>query len=388
MERIAITPRSDWQQQAEQLGFKFHTIHGEPYWDESAYYRFNLKQIEQDIEDPTAEIHGMCLELVSKAVADEQYLQRLHIPEAFWDWIRNSWNNGDRHLYGRIDLAYDGRAPAKFYEYNADTPTSLYESGFFQWIWLEQMIESGLIPSNSDQFNSLQDKLVSALQLIDLPQPVYFSCCKDSEEDRGTVQYLQDCAVQAGLESRFIYIEDIGLSENRQFTDLDDYTIPSLFKLYPWEWMLDDEYGEAIADSGTQFIEPVWKALLSNKGILPLLWELFPNHPNLLPAYFESEPGCQLSTQQRSVVRKPLFSREGNNISIHCPDQPPVEVKGPYQDSPFILQAYHPLPRFEQHYTLIGSWLVGDQPAGMGIREDKTLITQDTSRFIPHVIAD
>ncbi|MWT36094.1 glutathionylspermidine synthase preATP-grasp family protein, partial [Escherichia coli] len=36
--------------------------------------------------------------------------------------------------------------------------------------------------------------------------------------------------------------------------------------------------------------------------------------------------------------------------------------------------------------TLIVSWIVDDEACGLGIREDNTLITKDTSRFIPHYI--
>jgi len=140
MQRVNIQERHDWQAQAKQLGFKFHTIDGEPYWDESAYYRFTLAQVENDIEDPSAEIHAMCLDLVDRAVSDESMLEQLRIPKLYWDHIRESWLRGDKQLYGRMDFSYHGEGPAQFYEYNADTPTSLYESAFFQWVWLEQCI--------------------------------------------------------------------------------------------------------------------------------------------------------------------------------------------------------------------------------------------------------
>ena len=386
MKRITIQERHDWKALAQQLGFKFHTIHGQPYWDESAYYQFTLAQIENDIEDPTTEIHGMCLDLVDRATADESILQRLRIPELYWDHIRESWLQGDKQLYGRMDFRYDGEGPAKFYEYNADTPTSLYESAFFQWVWLEQCIERGILPEQSDQFNSIQEHLIEALAEINPPQPLYFTCNKDTEEDRGTVQYLEDCAVQAGLKTQFIYIDDIGISPHGQFTDLDDHTIPSLFKLYPWEWLMSEEFGPYIPACNTWFVEPAWKAVLSNKGILPLLWELHRHHPNLLPAYFEEEQNS-LSVQS-GWVRKPLLSREGSNISVTINGNLCERVDGPYNDSGYILQRYAPPAQFGRHYTLIGSWVVADRAVGMSIREDDSVITKDSSRFIPHIILD
>ena len=386
MQRVKIQERHDWKTQAQQLGFKFHTIDDEPYWDESAYYRFTLAQVENDIEDPSTEIHAMCLDLVARAVTDEALLTRLRIPSLYWDHIRESWLSGDRQLYGRMDFSYHGEGPARFYEYNADTPTSLYESAFFQWVWLEQCIERGLLPAQSDQFNSIQEHLIATLAEIDPPTPLYFSCCKETEEDRGTVQYMEDCAVQAGLKTKFIYVEDIGISPDGQFTDKDHYTIPSLFKLYPWEFMMAEEFGPYIPNSNTWFIEPAWKALLSNKGILPLLWELYPNHPNLLEAYFEDEQH-QLDLKA-GWVRKPLLSREGSNISVMINGNVCEKVDGPYDDGGYILQRYSPPAKFGDHHTIIGSWIVADRAVGMSIREDNSVITKDSSRFIPHVIVD
>ena len=155
MQRITVEERADWKAQAESLGFNFHTMYGTAYWDETACYRFSMKQIENDIEDPTNEIEQMCFELVSRAVNDEEIFTKLSVPEVYWDYVRTSWLNQEKNLYGRLDLSYDGKSPAKLLEYNADTPTSLYESSAFQWVWLEQAMEQGLIPTGCDQFNSI-----------------------------------------------------------------------------------------------------------------------------------------------------------------------------------------------------------------------------------------
>ena len=106
MLRIPIAERRDWRATALEYGFHFHTLYGEPYWDESAYYQFSLKQIEHHIEDPTAEIHQMCLDVVDRVVRDEQLLHRFQIPQRFWDLIARSWYNRDPSLYSRIDLEF------------------------------------------------------------------------------------------------------------------------------------------------------------------------------------------------------------------------------------------------------------------------------------------
>jgi len=386
MKRIEIEARDDWKAQADALGFNFHTMHGDPYWDETACYRFTMQQIEDDIEDPSAVIESMCFDVVSRAVEDEQVMARLAIPEKFWDYIRGSWLNRDKNLYGRLDFSYDGSGPAKLLEYNADTPTALYESAAFQWLWLEQAMEREIIPPGCDQFNSIHEKMVQAFRNFEIDGRLHLASCAGSAEDEGTVRYIQECAVQAGLETTFLHMENIGIDANGHFTDREDMGIRNLFKLYPWEWMMADDFGQSVPQSGVTFIEPAWRAILSNKGLLPLLWEMFEGHPNLLPAYFSDD--LRTANLAGGYVRKPLLSREGANVEMVRPGDAPLSVEGPYGKEGFVVQALHPLPVFEGNHTVIGSWLVASQPCGIGIREDNSPITKDSSRFLPHVIYD
>ncbi|WP_295928896.1 glutathionylspermidine synthase family protein [uncultured Xanthomonas sp.] len=384
MKRIAIVERGDWRAQAAEYGFRFHTIDGQRYWDERAYYAFSLRQIERDLEDPSAELHAMAMGLLDEIVASEALMQRLAIPPAFRDWIADSWRRREPHLYGRLDLAYDGRGPAKLYELNYDTPTSLFESAFFQWQWLEDQRAQGRLPDDADQFNSIHEALLERFAALagGLPPPLYFAAVRDSEEDQGTVAYLRDCAAQAGVGGELIAIEDIGLSSDGRYTDLDDTVIGALFKLYPLEDMFAERFGQALPGSGLRLLEPPWKALLSNKGILPLLWERNRGHPNLLPAAFDDG-----TTLPPGWVRKPLHSREGANIVLHLDDGRVLESDGPYA-GPYIRQQAHPLPAFEGRYPMVGSWMVGDRACGIGIREDDGPITRDSARFLPHAIVE
>jgi len=387
MFRMPCQPRKGWQQLANEFGFHFHTMYGEPYWDESAYYQFTLAQIENDIEDPTAELHQMCLAVTEDVVNSEELLTRFRIPEQHWDLVRNSWQERAPSLYSRLDLVYNGRGPAKLLENNADTPTSLYESGFWQWLWLSQNVDAGKLALHADQFNSLQEKLVHRFREIALHYNInqlHMACCKDTVEDRGTVQYLQDCATEAGLLADFVFIEDIGLADTGVFTDLQDAPITDCFKLYPWEFMLREEFGDVLEDAQVNWIEPPWKSIISNKALLPQLWKKFEGHPNLLAAYFSDE--INTNALSGKWIKKPLFSREGANVSII---EGGIENKlsdGPYGEEGYIVQAFEPLPVFEGNHTLIGSWLVDDMPAGISVREDASAITQDLSRYLPHII--
>jgi glutathionylspermidine synthase len=384
MQRIACSERDDWQATAESAGFDFHTIDGERYWDERAYYAFALEEIERAIEAPTGEIDAMCLELVGRAIDDEEYLRRLKIPEVFWPLISASWHRDDPSLYGRLDLSFGGNGPAKLLEYNADTPTSIFEAAVFQWTWLEQAIVRNIIPKRADQFNSIHERLIEGWKKVCTGHQLHLAGMTENEEDAGTLAYLEDTASQAGLATTLIDIEEIGLRDDGQFVDLDNRTIELAFKLYPWEWMFHDAFGANLAKAATRWIEPPWKAILSNKGILPLLWEMFPNHPNLLPAYFEDDPeAARLGT---SFVRKPLYSREGANVALVSAGTTLVAQEGPYGAEGFVRQALAPLPNFSGQYPVIGSWLVDHTPCGLSIREDENPITGNTSRFLPHAI--
>jgi len=384
MQRIPCRERDDWQATAEACGFDFHTIDGARYWDERAFYAFTLAEIEDLIETPTGEIDAMCRELCACVVEDERQLKRLRIPEAFWPLIRDSWRRRDGSLYGRLDLSYGGSGDAKLLEYNADTPTSIFEAAVFQWTWLEQGIERRLLETGADQFNSLHERLIEAWKKLGTGNSLHLAGMLDNPEDSTTLAYLEDTAKQAGLTTTLLAIESIGWREPGGFVDLDDEKIALALKLYPWEWMFHDAFGEKIAGASTRWIEPPWKAILSNKGLLALLWEMFPGHPNLLPAFFEDEPNAK--TLSSSFVRKPLLSREGANIAIVRHGDVVASQQGPYGAEGYIRQALAPLPNFSGQYPVLGSWLVDHVPCGLSIREDENPITGNTSRFLPHAI--
>ena len=385
MQRINCLERDDWRETAAQCGFAFHTIDGERYWDERAYYGFTLDEIERGIETPSGEIEAMCLELAGRVIGDERQLRRLKIPEVFWSLIVESWQRADRSLYGRLDLAFDGKSPAKLLEYNADTPTSIFEAAVFQWTWLEQAIERRIVPVRADQFNSIHERLIAAWKEIAAGRHVHLTGIMDNSEDAGTLAYLEDTARQAGLSTRLLDIAQVGWREEPGgFVDLDEADIALAFKLYPWEWMFQDSFGTKLKDAPTRWIEPPWKAVLSNKGILPLLWAMFPNHPNLLPAYFDDDAAAaELGT---SYVRKPLYSREGANVTLVSGGSAIDAQPGPYGEEGFIRQMLMSLPNFADQYPVLGSWLVDEVPCGLSIREDENPITGNMSRFIPHAI--
>lgn len=369
-----MAPRPGWQQKLESLGFSFHS-QGGTYWNESACYQFSSQEVDH-LEAVTAELHAMCLKAVDYVIGRDLF-SRLGIDERFAGLVKKSWERRDPSLYGRFDFSYDGQGEPKLLEYNADTPTSLLEASVAQWTWLEEVFPE------HDQFNSIHEKLLEGFRAISMKMPVtatlYFACVKDQDEDFVTSEYLRDTAAQAKLFTKPIYIEDIGFSpETGKFYDLENQEIRFSFKLYPWEWLIRDEFGAHLLSESLQLFEPAWKMILSNKGILPVLWEMYPGHPNLLESHFEPN---RLSG---NYVRKPIYSREGANITCHEGGTATLTTGGSYGTEGHIYQRAKPLPDFDGNYAVVGSWVVNGQPAGIGIREDESPITGNTSRFVPH----
>jgi glutathionylspermidine synthase len=380
MKRIAQALRPNWRQAVEAIGFTYHTIDGDLYWDESGFFEFSYDQI-QILEQATNVLHAMCLEAVEVAI-EEDRLAEFYIPDRFHQWIKDSWENDQPTLFGRFDLAWDGQGPPKLLEYNADTPTSLFEAAVVQWHWLEDIQPTNQVITQFDQFNSLHDQLIDAWKFLKQNgwDHVHFAATPDHEEDFGNITYLRDTAAQAGIDTQYLDMPSIGFDHaNRVFVDAEGNPIQHLFKLYPWEWMLQEEFSQHLLHSSTIWLEPPWKMLLSNKTILAILWELFPNHKYLLPASFEPLD-CDF-------VRKPILSREGSNISIVSQQHDTSQsTDGPYWDQPCVYQAYHPLFHSPTGYAVLGSWIIGDRACGLGIREDIQPITHNTSRFVPHRI--
>lgn len=404
------------------------------YWTENAHYEFTSEEIAL-METAVAAVFDMCEKLGDMLVLPENQWrieQQLAVPhfavkQVVETWNRESWNVHSNSLeswgsvYGRFDLRFGGldhpdpemRIP-KIYEFNADTPTSLVESAAIQWFWLEQ---TGF---GQDQWNSLDERLVAAWQrnMYQIEQKlghkpvVYFAASSEQtigEDVQNTILMAETCA-KAGYETRTIYMEQIEMDDKGRFFDPDMQHIDVIFKLFPWEHLVLDEFGEAAFEDmervawymegeyagGTIWIEPPYKMLWSNKGLMALLWEMFGNsdHPGaqfLLPTWFEGE--APQST--KGYAKKPLLSREGADITLFESDGSVIakDIKDEYGSEGFILQELALPPVFQKEdgkevHPVLGVWMVDGEPAGMGIRESSGAITDDFANFVPHSIVD
>ena len=380
MRRHSIAPRPEMQATVAHTGLTFHTHRdGSPYWDESAYWEFTSEEIDR-LAAATAEIQRLAIAAGSHILDHDQFGE-MKIPAPAAARIRECWAAHSPALYGRLDLAFDGRE-IKLLEYNADTPTALVEAAVTQWYWLLDRFPE------ADQFNSLHDKLVASWKELTarLRQPVYFGH-DGSEEDLMTVSYLRDTAEQAGHQTVPIPMRSIGWEDAAQrFVDLDRRPIESIFKLYPWEWLLHEQFGaHTLATLGeVNWIEPIWKMMWSNKALLAILWELNPNHELLLPAYLDGPRNL------KDYVRKPLFGREGAGIGVFR-NWAEVGRAAPQSEADasaaggFVYQQMASLAQADGITGVLGSWLIDGEPAGMGIRESSGPVTTNSSRFVPHL---
>jgi glutathionylspermidine synthase len=374
MKRRTTAPRPDWRSRVEAQGLLYHSL-GAPagrqeYWLEGTYYEVTPREADV-LERATRELHALCTAAAGHVIERGRWAE-VGVPAIAIPWIEESWRARPPSIYGRMDLAFGADGVPKLLEYNADTPTSLLEGAVIQWTWLEDCFP------DADQSNAIHERLIDAWRAIGPGARVHFAHLDDLEDEL-TVGYLRDTAAQAGLDTIGLRVEDSGWDERTgRLVDLDGRAIETLFKLYPWEGLVDDDFAPLIARAGgTRWIEPAWKMVLSTKGILPILWELAPGHPNLLPASRAPLDG--------GWVRKPVHGREGANVTIEAPGLR-ADRDGPYGGEGYVYQAYADLGLHDGMRPVIGSWVIGDTPAGFGIRETEGYITDNTACFIPHIV--
>ncbi|WP_313138700.1 glutathionylspermidine synthase family protein [Myroides sp.] len=376
-----LTADANWQKRLEDNGFGFHTDENNiPYWIEHYYYSIE-PAFADEIYNATTELWQMCLEAVDHVITHNLFDQ-FQIPIFFHDHIKQSWENDAPSIYGRFDFVFDEKKQQlKVLEFNADTPTSLYETGVTQWQWMQHYFGE-----RKDQFNSVHDQLIASwrdLKPYLKGDTLHFSCMRETLEDLTNIEYLRDTAIQAGINTKLIFIDDIGWN-GVNFTDLEEETITDIFKLYPWEWLVYEPFALHIPNDEAQanWIEPSWKMILSNKAIMAVLWKLYPNHPLLLETYFDTPNGM------RDYVKKPLLSREGANVTLYQHGAIVEATPGDYGEEGYICQELAHLHQESTGYSIIGSWIIGQESCGITFRESNNRITTDKSRFIPHIIEE
>ena len=137
----------------EDIGMSWHTDA-----DGSSYISDQLIELSEGEAEAYYEaanaLYDMYVEAAQHAI-DKQLYYELGIPANLVKLVEDSWNKDDWHLYGRFDLAggLDG-LPIKLIEFNADTPTSLFETSIIQWALLKANAMD-----ETRQFNNLHEML-------------------------------------------------------------------------------------------------------------------------------------------------------------------------------------------------------------------------------------
>ncbi|WJJ54645.1 glutathionylspermidine synthase group 1-like protein [Acinetobacter phage AB1I1M-1] len=385
--------RLDYVEQLEGIGFNYWNAPSGPeklpYWQEGVVYGFAEHEIDQ-IQQTTQELHDMSIEMVDQVVTSGDYPEYFKLTEMEKSLIETSWKRNDPTLYGRFDLAYGVDGSLKMFEYNGDTPVSILECSVAQWNYIEQM--KSLPEELRIQYNMIDETLSDTWKKYFEPGTLlhFASSGGFRHEDFGNLVYIMDNALRSGMNVKEIQMQDIGLMNdngNKSFVDLQNQEMKNIFKLYPWEWMTEEEFGKQVNYTNTQWLEPAWKMLLSNKSMLIKLWEMFENHPNLLPSFI---------TERRSGTwaKKAIHGREGSNIykALFADNQNlATELaqgshKVPeYDHWGYMYQQWFDIKPHDGYYPIIGSWVIGDTACGMSIREDENLVTGMDAFFASHI---
>lgn len=337
------------------------------------------------------ELYDLYVEAAQHVIEQRRYAE-LGIADSLVPLIEQSWERDDWHLYGRFDLAggLDGR-PIKLIEFNADTPTSLFETSIVQWALLKA---NGM--EEARQFNNLHAMLQDNFRRVAVgddadfgeayhAQKFLFSSIGGLPEDERTVRYLQHVAHEAGLYTDFCYLHEAGFLEKQGVFNRDNQRADFWFKLFPWEDIAEQEPQltetlHSISDLGTtRFINPAYTLLFQSKGMLAVLYELFPDNPYLLETRFQPLAG-------KAQVDKKLFGREGENTRITGADGRLIDEKGgQYGHHPSVFQEYAELPRDAAGNRYQAGVFYVYEACGLGFRRGGEIL-DNMSKFVGHIV--
>ncbi|MCH9741210.1 MAG: glutathionylspermidine synthase family protein [Epsilonproteobacteria bacterium] len=378
----------------ENIGFYWHT---DP--DATPYVASEIVDVTPDEADAYYEAANELYEMFAEAgeyVIENDLFHELGIPFNVVDAIRMSWENDIHwHLYGRFDLAggIDGQ-PIKLIEFNADTPTALFETSILQWAMLKANNME-----NTHQFNNVYDALKDNFKRLVMMEDdvegfeehyegwkILFSSVKDNPEEESTVKLLQTIANEAGFVTEFAYMEDVEFSaEEGVFYNDENYEY--WFKLFPWEDIAIDEselarlMTQIMENQKAIFLNPAYTLMFQSKAFMKILWDLYPNHPLLLETDFEPLQGI-------AQVEKKIFGREGANTIIVDENENIIEERdGEYGEFPSVFQEYVELPIDKNGESYQAGVFFAYEGCGLGFRRGG-LILDNYSKFVGHRVVE
>ena len=386
-----LKPLSD--KYLESIGFVWHTDS-----DNSSYISDEIVVISEDEANAYYEATNELYDMFAQAgqyVIDNDLFHELNIPFNLVEIIKESWENEVHwHLYSRFDLAggIDGK-PIKLIEFNADTPTSLFETAIIQWA----MLKANNLDEAS-QFNNLYEALKDNFKRIitldsdiekfeehyaGLGWKILFSSISSSSEDINTTKLLQHIASEAGFNTDFEFIENVQFNDEGIYKD--DELFEFWFKLIPWENIAIEEselaliLTEIITNQKAIIFNPAYTLMFQSKGFMKVLWDLYPNHPLLLETSFEPLVG-------KKQVEKRCFGREGANVKIINSDGSiDVQTDGDYEGHKPIYQEYVEFPKDISGNSYQAGVFYAYEACGLGFRRGGKILN-NMSKFVGHII--
>jgi len=377
----------------ESIGFVWHTDE-----DDSSYVADEIVQITEDeanaFYEATNELYDMFCE-AGEYVIENNLFHEINIPFNLVELIKESWENDVHwHLYSRFDLAGGiDEKPIKLIEFNADTPTSLFETAIIQWALLKK---NGL--DDASQFNNLTEAikdnfkriitLDSDIEKFDeyyskLGWKILFSSISSSSEDINTTKLLQHLASEAGFNTDFEYIENIQFNDEGIYKE--DELFEFWFKLIPWEDIAIEEselalmLTQIVKEKKAIIFNPAYTLMFQSKGFMKILWDLYPNHPLLLETSFEPLVG-------KKQVEKRCFGREGANTKIINEDGSiDCEIHGEYEGHKAIFQEYVELPTDKNGNSYQAGVFYAYEASALGFRRGEKIL-DNMSKFVGHII--
>lgn len=389
MQRQTIAPRAQWEAALDDYAYGPAARPAAGLWDESAYYRFSAAEIDR-IEAVANELYAMVVEAVGHVV-DRRLYGLLGLDPAVAKLVEKAWSAFRRggatavqhsSLLTRLDLAQDAQGDIKLLGCHADGPGGLFTTSIVQWNWKEARFP------DADQFNGLHEATTARLQRMSAGVPgrqhLHLACATPDAPRQGELAYFAALAEEASIDTTVMGLQDIGWDGHR-FRDLDDAEMRWLFKLYPWEALMADAYGQHLPTAGMDVLEPAWTLLASNHGLLSVLWELYPEHPNLLPA----------SLTEGDLAGKPLVERR----SLLGLDRPArrltrggtvvYDTGAAVNPGGYVYLAPAPAAGVVSgaagRTAVLQVWIVGDSAYGMGVRESRDPVIDADAAMVPHL---
>ena len=237
--------------------------------------------------------------------------------------------------------------------------------------------------------------LVRAWEMAGIPEGKCLHLMVDSGlEEFYHATYMATAANQAGLRTKIIRgldgLQFAGPGDNfMRVLDGEGELISYVWKTWNWETIFDGVAGlpsvasekasgpslmDVLLDERITVWEPMWSTIANNKAILPVLWELYPHHPNLLAAEFELS--AQLKNNTDGYVTKPIVGRCGSNVTMTSASGETIaEIGGKFALKDVIYQQIRNLPNINGKSVLVCPWAVSGQFAGLVLRVDDGLIT-------------